>query len=217
MRCPRPVPFPEICALAFGFVLAQNLRDLGPSARGGDVKTRVFIVLATLWASQATNAADADWRIYGFAKTDGEEALFYLSSDVRPQADGRIQFWVKGLDWHQIDTIFNSPEPDKSLAERAAKKVLAGYVAPYAVTHNVSQDEHVNLIVAEEIANEAKLQPITRILYELDCKQRLLRELSMEFTINGKQQFSKTTNEWTHIAPETNGAVLEAVLCPAAR
>jgi len=43
----------------------------------------------------------------------------------------------------------------------------------------------------------------------------MIRELSMSFmSAQGKHSGSETAREWSHIAPETNGATLSALLCP---
>lgn len=51
------------------------------------------------------------------------------------------------------------------------------------------------------------------ILYELDCSQQMLCELSIEIDTDGKSGSKHTANEWKYVPPETNGARLLKILC----
>lgn len=54
-----------------------------------------------------------------------------------------------------------------------------------------------------------------RFLYEFDCAERMERRLSTYGVVNGKAVHDETTSEWSHLPPESNGAMLAKILCPA--
>ena len=66
----------------------------------------------------------------------------------------------------------------------------------------------------EEIANIANIEPSARIFYEIDCSKIMLRELSVQIVnVGGKSGSTHSVSEWHYVAPETNGARLQKLLC----
>ena len=87
-------------------------------------------------------------------------------------------------------------------------------IPPIALVEDIDSDQAVNFTKLEEIADIADLQPAARIFYELDCSQKMLRELSIEIVDGSGRVGSKhDASEWKYVAPETNGARLQKILC----
>ena len=69
------------------------------------------------------------------------------------------------------------------------------------------------VIMYESVANLAFIDPKERDLYEIDCGNRLYRELSVYFT-DGKRSFRRDVpSEWHHVAPQTTEANLLKIVC----
>jgi len=65
----------------------------------------------------------------------------------------------------------------------------------------------------EETANISNIQPRARIFYELNCSDRMLRELSIYVQANGKAGSRDKPGDWSNVPPEGNGASLLKILC----
>jgi hypothetical protein len=69
------------------------------------------------------------------------------------------------------------------------------------------------ILGAEEVANRADVKPTTRMLLELDCHGRMLRNLSIWIAEGGDSHSNDTPWEWSHIAPDTNAFTLLKLVC----
>jgi hypothetical protein len=174
---------------------------------------RTAIVLALSAAASLAHADGADWRFYGVTKMDDRDVgLFYSNQDIRRLDNGNIKFWVKGLSQSELDKRVRDPDFSKGPGiDRAKKRVLNGYSPRFAVENNFTQDELVAVAALEEIANEAQIEPTMRVLFELNCGERVVRQLSA----GGKGWSDDVPGVWKQVAPETTAAVLMAWVCPA--
>ena len=84
---------------------------------------------------------------------------------------------------------------------------------PIIATRKMEFDKIADVAGAEEIADNGDIQSYSRILYELNCSEKMLRELSITF-INDRSGSSDNPRDWKYVAPETNGATLLKILCP---
>ena len=124
---------------------------------------------ATLLLSTAAVAqTQPDWRV--IAGTP-DTAIFCDMSRVRKMPDGHVQVWTKGLPAKDLVRESNKPIT-KEQTSAAAEKLLRGYKPLVQQTHELTQDERVNFILAEQIANAGKIQPSLRILFEIDCTEQ---------------------------------------------
>ena len=58
------------------------------------------------------------------------------------------------------------------------------YVPPYAaINDNVDYNKSMEITLAEEIADLSYIQPRASIFYELNCSERMLRELSISIRL----------------------------------
>jgi hypothetical protein len=71
----------------------------------------------------------------------------------------------------------------------------------------------IGWIAGETVANMGNIKPVGRTFYEISCSEKTLRELGMMFFVNGQPQNNFEPQEWTPIAPETNGARLANLVC----
>lgn len=57
------------------------------------------------------------------------------------------------------------------------------------------------------------LNNTTRVYYEINCADKLMRGLGTRFQVSGKW-FEDTSSDWFYSAPQINGARLFKILCP---
>ena len=175
----------------------------------------VSCVLSVAGASTVSaQGTDVDWKLYGGAPVGGESLCFYDAMGLTRQPDGHIRIWTKCLLKADLDAVDIAKDFDGRIVKAAAEKVARYYVPPISKTRNVDVNEATAITGYEEIADIAAPQPQTRIFYELNCPDRMTRELSMEFHINGQAAFVDKPREWSYVAPEGNGAALLKILCP---
>jgi hypothetical protein len=154
---------------------------------------------------------DVDWHFFGGTKIHGKAVdQFYDGKSLVKRPGGHIEVWTKGLPQSQID----ARRLDKASTDRIAGKMITGYMPPIALVVDLNQDQQSQILIEEDIANGAQIQPTMRMLGELDCAGHLVRWLSIYAVDDGKETFSNTPSEWMHVAPETSGAMLLKILCP---
>jgi hypothetical protein len=179
-----------------------------PLARSTALVALAIAVVGPVFAQ----ASDVDWNYFGGAVIDGKGIYtFYDNNSVVRRPDGHIEVWTKGLAVSDIKRV--NSRPDKALAQRVARKMVDKYVLPYASVTEIDQDQYISILSAEDIADNAIIQPRARILMELDCAGRMYRTLSLYVVHDGRQGFSDTPGDWGHVGPETNVAALEKILC----
>jgi len=157
---------------------------------------------------------DVDWKLYGGAPIAGESLCFYDAKGLTRQPDGYIRLWTKCLLKTDLDGINIEKDFDGRIVRAAAEKVAHYYVPPISKIQNVDANHAIVITGYEQIADIAGLQPQSRIFYELNCPDRMLRELSIDLHINGQIGSSNKPNDWKYVPPEGNGAALLKILCP---
>jgi hypothetical protein len=99
------------------------------------------------------------------------------------------------------------------IIQNAAKKVSKYYVPPIATVEDVDFNGVIDITTYEEIANVSYIHPKAEIFYELNCSERMLRELSISIQDKGKNSSFDKPSNWHYISPEGNGATLLKILC----
>jgi hypothetical protein len=150
-----------------------------------------------------------DWKLYGGANVGGESLCFYDAKGLIQQPTGHLRVWTKCVSKGEVDAIFDK-DGDKRIIEATAEKVMSGYVPPIAGIQNV---DLMVITAYEEVADMAALQPQSRIFYELNCPDRMLRELSIDLNVDGRIGSRNKPSDWKYVSPETNGAALLKILC----
>ena len=133
-------------------------------------------------------------------------------SKVRKLGNGHVQVWTKGLPAKDLVRESNKTLTDEQALAAAQK--LHGYTPLVQQTHELTKDELINFVLAEQIANADKIQPSIRMLFEIDCVEQQSRVLSVQKWKNGKFESNDNPSAWAHIAPETNAEGLMLAVCP---
>jgi hypothetical protein len=177
---------------------------------------RASICMVFLVAGGSASLAqglDVDWKLYGGAQVGGESLCFYDAKGLTQQLSGHVRIWTKCLLKGDLDIIMKK-DPDRKIVEAATEKVLHGYVPPVAKIQSI--DDAIGAMVVtryEEIANLNALQPQSRIFYELNCRDRMLRELSTDLNLNGQTGCRDKPSDWKYAPPEGNVAALLKLVC----
>ena len=74
-------------------------------------------------------------------------------------------------------------------------------------------DQMETIVPMELTADADSISPTARIFYELNCSQKMYRELSVSFSVNGKHGSIDEPSAWKFVPPEGNGASLQKLLC----
>ena len=166
--------------------------------------------------STVARASDTDWKLYGSTERNGDiELCFFDIKAATKVPDDHIKVWTKCLHKTDMDSIDIEKDFGGRIVENAARKMAHMYIPPIAlIEDDVDFDRATNFAAFEEIADIANIKPSARIFYEIDCAKIMLRELSVQIVdVNGKSSTTHSANEWHYVAPETNGARLQKILC----
>jgi len=172
-----------------------------------------------LRALVTAQALDVDWKLYGWASVVGDSACFYDARGVVRRSDGHLRVWTKCLLLKDTDSIVSDikKDPGRTILENSAQKVARHYVPPITLIDDDKRIDNIDITVYEETANIGNIEPVAQIFYEINCSEGMLRELSISLR-NKDGRGSHTSPKplsWTYIAPETNVAILQKILCPA--
>jgi hypothetical protein len=180
------------------------------------IGTLTYILLAIVGASVGSaQALEVDWKYYGGAPTDdGESVCFFDVAGIVREPDSHMRVWTKCLLQKDIEGIDIKNDFDGRILEDTAKQVAHYYVPPIAAIETVNVDQAMEITRYEETADIASLQPSARIFYELNCPERMMRELSIYIQTKGKIGSIEKPSQWKYVPPEGNGARLLKILCP---
>jgi hypothetical protein len=182
--------------------------------RVGTLACILFIVIAGVAAASAREL-DVDWKFYGGASlTDDEHNVcFYDASDIVREPDNHIRVWTKCLSQKDVDNVDIKKDFGGKILENTAEKVARHYMPPIGAAEVMDADQSMQVTEYEEVANISSIEPHARIFYELNCPERMSRELSMYFQANGKSGSRDKPSDWKYVPPEGNGARLLKILC----
>jgi hypothetical protein len=173
----------------------------------------ISMLVVAISSSGYAQISDVDWKLYGGAAVSGQSFCFYEARGITRQPAKHVRVWTKCLSKADLDTAFES-DPDKKIVEATAKKVAAYYVPPIAMIQNLDANDAMVMTGYEEVADLGNVQAQSQIFYELNCPDRMLRELSIDLHINGKVGAVNKPSDWKYVAPEGNAATLIKLLCP---
>jgi hypothetical protein len=161
--------------------------------------------LAFLLPFKAT-AQSVDWKLYAGSRIqEGDISCFYDAVGVT-RTSGRVRVWTKCLLEKELGNVYNDP----IITDAAARKIADYYVPPLARgVQGIDLDTMIGYVVAEQIANVGKIEPSSRIFYEIDCSEKMFRELSITIS----HGHTDRPSDWKHIGPETNVTVLHNLVC----
>lgn len=188
---------------------------------------RKVLFLALMFAVflKAPDARGADWKYHGGSTlSKGESVLcFYDSGSVERLIGGNIRVWEKAItqaEFKRIEKRIEKKE-EKQIVDRAAKKIAIGYVPPYVLAEpeamkalEANNMNAIDIIAWEEEADSPNTSPRMKMLYEINCKEKKIRHLSISiFDADGEIHSDRTTSAWDYIIPESNTETLMKILC----
>ena len=167
------------------------------------------VICAPGWAQTQS----VDWKLYGGVP---DSWCFYEANGVVVRPDGHIRMWTKCLLEKDIDSIDIQKEFGGKIFNNTVDKVGHYYVPPLAtVDTTIDVNQAMTITRYEETANISYIQPAARIFYELNCSERMTRELSTYLRApNGQGSSSDKPSDWKYVPPQSNGATLLKILCP---
>jgi hypothetical protein len=171
----------------------------------------VGLMTAAAWGQTPS----VDWKFYGGGPSDdGQTVCFYDAKGVTRMPDKHIRVWIKCVLQKELDAVDIQKDYDGKIVELAAQKVVEKYIPPIASVETIDQDQTVTIIGYEQIADVANIEPRARIFYEINCVDKMERELSIFIQGGGKTGFIDKPRDWQYLPPEGNGARLLKILCP---
>jgi malate synthase len=176
--------------------------------------------LAVLFAVMGAPAGSAqtssvDWKLFGAVTVNEDrEFCFYEAKGVVHSTVSHIRVWAKCLPQKDIDAVDIEKDFDGKILKNTAQKVARYYAPPIAAVEAVDADAAMFITEYEEIADLANIPPRASIYYELNCSDRMLRELSIHVQADGKTGSRDKPSDWKYVPPEGNAANLLKILCP---
>lgn len=173
----------------------------------------VALALAVGFA-QCANAvsAEVDWKLYG--GIDGMRC-FYEKTGIRQLPDHLVRVWTKCLRQRDLDAFDVTKAANKAVLESSAQHVAHYYVPPLALVEDATLDQVLTITMYEAVASLGRIEAQVSIYYEMNCQERMIRELSLSATLKGRSQTSDRPTAWRYVPPEGNAARLVQMLCPA--
>ena len=171
-----------------------------------------YLALVVLIASpRFAEASNVDWKFYGGADLVGAVAgehsiCFYDENGVDRRSDGHIRVWVKCLPQKDLDAFDMEQARNKSILEETGRRVASYYVPPVGRLEDLNQGQALTITGYEVIADMGDIKPQAQIFYELNCSERMLRELSMHIESGGKSGSFDKPRDWRYVPPETVSA-----------
>ena len=181
---------------------------------GTSMRLAVGITFIAL-AYGVAQAQGVDWKFYGGGNVDGQESgCFYEADGLVTGPDKRIKVWTKCLPLTDLGDLDPKTDLGKKITEAIAPKIVQHYVPPFAkLQKEITSGQVVGMMTMEVAAGIANIQPQARVLYELNCAERMIRPLSIQIRINNELRTKDKPDDWVHAPPETNGNTLLIMLC----
>ena len=180
------------------------------------MKKILFIVLTIISLLTVTEAQSEEWKFFGGTTLlKGEKTISYYDTEsIEYGSIGNIKVWTKTVTQSEFQKIVQQEQ--SQIVDKSAKKIANGYVPPYSlfVSKNTNFDEVIDIVTWEEVANSFQIKPRVKILFEINCKEKRIRTISVTyFKDDGGVASSKNSGEWSYISPESNGETLQIILC----
>lgn len=172
-------------------------------------------------AAASTQSHGLDWKFYGIGEFEGAGVvLLYDAQSIVTRLDGDIEVWTKIFSIKSItdETATEDKTKRDERRQRELQAVRDGKV-PYIVVigHEPSSSKTLGvqdgmmLASFQDVADTGEIEPVAKVLYELDCQDRKYRALS---TLLSDGTSSHEPAPWRHVSPESQGADLLKMVCP---
>jgi hypothetical protein len=177
----------------------------------------VIIVAVILLTGFLTDELRANWKYAGgtlLEKEGGHALAFFDADNIQYLSNGDVKVWVKAINASEIDRVVTK---EKEIVKKAAEKMEKPYYPPYFLSNpnpDTSADTYLEMIVWEEAANHADIKPMARLLYEINCKERMFQTISaITYKSDGSMTFTSDFDKWNHITQASTGDNLAKLLC----
>jgi hypothetical protein len=177
------------------------------------MRGRYILSLLFVLQCATVQASNVDWKMYGGASVAGPSFCFYDANTVTRASNGFVRVWTKCLAQKDLDGVKLDDDIGKRILDGVAKRVIAGYVPPIIVIGQMEFNQLPDVAAYEEIADISAIQPQAEIFDELNCGERMRRNLSITIHTNGRSNFQDKPSEWKYVPPEGNAATLLSILC----
>jgi hypothetical protein len=162
-------------------------------------------------STDLAKAQYADWKLHGATSASPHVVCFYDAKGVARPTEGQLRVWTKCIETTKLDNA--GDERRKKLIESAADKVARGYVPPIVAAGKKEAGAITTIALMEEAANQADIQPLVKVSYEIDCERQIMRELSLHVSLDGTQGIRDKPTAWTYVLSQTNAETLFQILC----
>jgi hypothetical protein len=173
-------------------------------------------LLALLAAAPASLARplDVDWKLFGTSSGLADSDLcFYDENSIMTGPESKVRVRTECLPRMAIEDIDPNSSLSKSIIDAAAGKVAHYYVPPIALIENASVEDMEGIAVYEAVADLAGIQPKASVLYEVDCKEHMLRSLQGTIDQHGHMDSSDTAGTWSYASPDSSGMAMQKLVC----
>lgn len=175
----------------------------------------LFIALLIAIFLTGAKAQGADWKFYGSSDLSKSENViaYYDAESIERLSDSNVSVWTKTVRLSEVERITKVEE----VSNKAERKIKTRYVPPYILSNpepRPSSEDTMKIIVWEEAANYDVIKAKSKALYELDCTENKIRNLSMTSSKKGGgQKAGPKIDEWTSIRSKSNAETLHNILC----
>jgi hypothetical protein len=193
-------------------------REWGFAFGEGDMRSRygvTLVVIGIIISLFPLEAWGADWKYFGGSMLrKGEAAIVYYDPEsLAYLSNGNARVWTKAVSPSERNKKIMEKE---EVIEKAARKIAKGYYPPYVLAHpypETTYDNYIDIIVWEEGANDVEIKPRGSVLYEVNCRDKMIRTLQTTVYDDAGVLSGAKGGEWDYIGPETNAETLRKILC----
>ena len=166
----------------------------------------------------------SDWQYAGYSKIGQDDTfLFYDSDGVQRPSQKLARYWLKSITRSNLDRYYEKHE--KSLVEKTARKIAAGYVPRYYQLEAIRsqyadpttlRDAIIEISSYEVVANEPGTVLKAKIYFEIDCGERKSRVMEMiSYDLKGAiAKSGSAQGTFQFIPPDSNGEWQSQLICP---
>jgi hypothetical protein len=158
-------------------------------------------------------AANVDWKMYGGTTAGAPSFCFYDAYGLDISHDGYVRVWTKCLYKVDLESVYFKGDRGRQIVDKAAKKVIDGYVPPLVAIGKMSVKQAVDVMAYEESANLGDSEERASFFLELNCSARMQRSLGSSMRVDDRAGFEPQLGDWEPVPPEGKEANLQKILC----
>jgi hypothetical protein len=171
-------------------------------------RRRISVLVISMLLSVSAYATD--WRMYG---DDGDDQLWLYSASDLARDGNNVRVWTEVLSMKDVLKFLDTNKAHPEAARKAAARVKAGYIPPFAVYNKFDSEGAGSVALTEEVAEELGTPVRAKVLYEFDCAAGRIRALQGSNHVPGHEETLDVPQPWKYIAPDTYMAELKSWVC----